>query len=480
MSGLLLSLLYISCHELIFGFSLSGMLLHTGLPVYPLLFLFSSRFKQSTVMEKIGCLWIGLIPALIIIVASPILEGGMGHTSHNSETILMTLLYVLLSIFNGALLIYYLESMFNKLFPDRSYQSNSEKMLLKQIMDMVPLGMAVVDRRGNIRMLNEQLMLNYKQTYPQVSGDELIGSSFYGLFEGAAQQEYVYHRIDQAFQGIRSSGELVRSGTNIYSTGAFPLVHPRTRLIEGAVAIVHDITELEKLKSEFINVERLSLVGQMAASITHEIRNPMAVVRGFLQLMKEKSPDTLDHYYRIVMDELDRANGIISDFLSLAQNRIVEKEEYHIHDIIHELSPLLWADANLRGQSIDLKLGSNVPRLHLNSKEMKQLILNLCRNGMEAMDDKGILTIETRLAGEAVELCIIDTGLGIPKDKLERLFEPFFTTKSKGTGLGLALCMSIVQRHNGSISVQSEEGEGTVFTVSLPVSGVDKEPLLKP
>ncbi|MFC7680636.1 nitrogen regulation protein NR(II) [Paenibacillus sp. GCM10028914] len=477
MSGLLLSLLYVVCHELIFGFSLSGILLHTGLPMYPLLFFFSSRFKHNTLMEKIGCLWIGLIPALIIIVASPILEGRPLSTSHNAEMILMMLLYVLLSIFNGALLIYFIETMYNRLYSDHSSLNNPEKSRIKQFLDMIPLGMAVIDRRGSIVLLNEPLALIYKQSNPHVLSEGLIGSDFHVTFEHVVQQDFTKQRINQALRGARSSWEVVRTGNLIYSVGAFPLVDPQTRDIEGAVAIIHDITEIEKLKSEILNIERLSMVGQMAASITHEIRNPMAVVRGFLQLMKEKSPDNLDHYYRIVMDELDRANGIISDFLSLAQNRIAEKEECHIHDIIHELSPLLWADANIRGQSIDLKFGNYVPRLHLNVKEMKQLILNLCRNAMESMDDKGILTIETRLTTDVVELCIRDTGLGIPKEKLSRLFEPFFTTKSKGTGLGLSLCMSIVQRHHGSISVQSEEGVGTTFIVSFPIVNRDKEPL---
>jgi signal transduction histidine kinase len=231
--------------------------------------------------------------------------------------------------------------------------------------------------------------------------------------------------------------------------------------------IIQDITELEMLRSELDNVDRLSLVGQMAASITHEVRNPMAVVRGFLQLMQEKSPESLDHYYRIVLEELDRANSIINDFLSLAQNRIAEKEESQLHDIIHELSPLLWADANLRGQSIEFMLAHDVPKLHLNSKEIKQVVLNLARNGMEAMNEKGVLTLETRLVDDTVELCVRDTGPGIPRVKQEKLFEPFFTTKAKGTGLGLSMCLSIVERHNGTITIESEEGQGTTFKVAF-------------
>jgi len=130
----------------------------------------------------------------------------------------------------------------------------------------------------------------------------------------------------------------------------------------------------------------------------------------------------------------------------------------------------LWADANLRGQTIELILDEKVPELSLNAKEIKQLVLNLSRNGMEAMEEKGQLTIETRLNDSFVELIIKDTGMGIAKSRQERLFEPFFTTKAKGTGLGLALCLSIVERHHGKISVESEEGKGTAFTIQFPVT----------
>ncbi|WP_054958624.1 two-component system sensor histidine kinase NtrB [Paenibacillus dakarensis] len=479
-SGLLLSLLYIGCHVFINEFSLSGIFLQTGLPLYPLMFFLSHRFKHSSVMEKIGCLWLGLIPALIIILASSLFEGKVIDSVSHTEMIVITLLYVLLYIFNGVLLIYFIEKTHRRLFPELFQDNSSENNVLKQLLEVIPLGMSVIDRRGTIIMMNEHLASYYKQSYPHFASGHLIGRTFYEAFKGTGIPEVLNQLITQALRGTQSGFEVIREGTMTFLAGTFPLVNPRTQHIDGVVTIVQDITEKENLKSELINFDRLSMVGQMAASITHEIRNPMAVIRGFLQLMKEKSPDTLDHYYRIVMDELDRANGIISDFLSLAQNRIVEKERCHIHDIIHELGPLLWADANLRGQSIDLRLDSYVPRMDLNSNEIKQLILNLCRNAMEAMDDKGVLTIETRRVDDVVELCVSDTGPGIPKEKLDRLFEPFFTTKSKGTGLGLALCMSIVQRHQGEISVQSEEGVGTTFTISFPGLRRDKDPLPKP
>lgn len=114
-----------------------------------------------------------------------------------------------------------------------------------------------------------------------------------------------------------------------------------------------------------------------------------------------------------------------------------------------------------------LKLQECVPELLLNPKEIKQLLLNLARNAMEAMDEKGSLIIETRYEGQGVDLIVKDNGPGIPKATLDKLFEPFFTTKTKGTGLGLPLCLSIVERHNGTIRVESEEGQGTTFIVSF-------------
>ena len=190
---------------------------------------------------------------------------------------------------------------------------------------------------------------------------------------------------------------------------------------------------------------------------------------GFVQLMRERSPEEHQEYFRIVMEELDRANSIINDFLSLAQNRIIAKEYRSLHHIISDLLPLLWADANMRGQSIELDLADSIPQLEVNEKEIKQLILNLARNGMEAMGEKGVLRLATQFNGRSVELIVEDNGEGIPEDKKARLFEPFFTTKTRGTGLGLSLCLSIAERHNGRIEVRSVKGEGTVFIVIFDI-----------
>lgn len=475
-SGLPLAGLYLLCdyfsNE---SWSLSSLFLHTGLLFYPLLVWMSPRFRTGTLTDKINKLWICLLPAMLLLTSSPIIEDP-GLDLSDTGPLLMLLFYILITVFTGGALIYMIEFALERLLLTEQIKGISEKYLreeekLQQVMDVAPLCMVSVDTEGRVTSINEMMMDLFKSRWPELAKSDVLGQPL-GAFVDMVEEDYINRRIAQALNGVKMDNELIRIGSQIHYTSTSPLTNSYTGEILGAVLVIQDITELERLRTELVNVERLSLVGQMAASITHEIRNPMAVVRGFLQLMKEKSPDSLDHYYRIVMEELDRANGIINDFLSLAQNRISEKEQWHLHQIINDLSPLLWADANLRGQTIELLLDEQVPKLHLNAKEIKQVLLNLARNGMEAMEEKGKLTIQTRFreTDNMVELIVKDTGVGMSKSRQERLFEPFFTTKAKGTGLGLALCLSIVERHGGKIDVESEEGKGTTFIISLPLS----------
>jgi signal transduction histidine kinase len=346
---------------------------------------------------------------------------------------------------------------------------------LQQFIDLTPLGVVLVDQHGIITHINDQAIRFIRSKNTIIDRMSLTGRPYTALSDGT-KSDVDCILIRQALLGDGPCREVVEDSNRIHLKTGFTVRDVATNAIIGAAVISHDITEVTRLKDEITRVERLSLVGQMAASITHEIRNPMAVIRGFIQLMRERSPNHQHEYYRIIMEELDRANSIINDFLSLAQNRVVEMEYRSLHDILNDLSPLLWADANMRGQSIELDLCEQMPAIEMNEKEMKQMILNLARNGMEAMTDKGQLTLRTRVTAEnRIELHVSDTGTGIAADKLSKLFEPFFTTKSRGTGLGLPLCLSIVERHNGKIEVQSVEGSGTTFIVSFVIGNRLKE-----
>lgn len=456
--------------------------LNTGVLMYPLLFGMSGLFKKSAIPGKIGILWGALFPSMLFIVIVPNMQGRSVLNIPSAEAALAGL-YALTALILGALFIIYIDKAWDKLQVRIQMQGISEKFQwesekLQQITNVVPLNIMEFDDNGYVTEVNEYMLSLMQRHCPLLTREIILSSPASELF-GKSMDQAALTRLHEVLRSRQRSNTKIRVDSMTYHIFTAPLQHESGQP-GGIVMIIQDLTEEEKIRSELGNVERLSLVGQMAAGITHEIRNPMAVVRGFLQLMREKSPEDLHSYYHIVMEELDRANSIINDFLSLAQTRVSDKEPAGLQPILEELTPLIWADANLRGQSVELKISPAMPLLQLNVREIKQLILNLARNGMEAMEAKGVLTLAACEHEDTVLLIITDTGGGMPESQLQQLFTPFFTTKSQGTGLGLSLCLSIAERHNGTIRVESEVGCGTSVIVTIPVDsreGVVQSPV---
>ena len=285
----------------------------------------------------------------------------------------------------------------------------------------------------------------------------------------SSESSSVTQLIEQVFMNKIAANITQFDGDKCYMYSALPIFTQDNKQILAVSLFVQDITELHILRHEIDHMDRLSLVGQMAASITHEIRNPMAVIRGFVQLLEEKSGSKGHEYFRIIIDELDRANAIITDFLALAQQREVKKEFQQINKVIDDLSPLLLADANLRGQTMEITLAEQLPPISINEREIKQLMLNLSRNAMEAMDQNGHLHISTTRCSEGILLCVSDLGPGISDDMKIKIFEPFVSTKDTGTGLGLPLCADIAKRHNAHIKVLNNKERGAIFQILFPI-----------
>jgi PAS domain S-box-containing protein len=235
------------------------------------------------------------------------------------------------------------------------------------------------------------------------------------------------------------------------------------------IACIIDITEQNRLKKEMARLDRLKLVGEMAASIGHEIRNPMTTIRGFLQLLinKEAYQDDRD-YFELMIEELDRANEIISEYLGMAQDKLVDLQPRYLDQAVKSIYPMIQADANIREMKICLEL-TKPPIPLIDEKEIRQMIINLARNGLEAMSPGGTLTIGTRTEPEEIVLYIKDEGPGIDPMIVDQIGTPFLTTKEKGTGLGLAVCYSIAARHNASIDFKTGPS-GTSFFVRFPYS----------
>jgi PAS domain S-box-containing protein len=235
------------------------------------------------------------------------------------------------------------------------------------------------------------------------------------------------------------------------------------------ISVLTDITELRQMEVEMTRLDRLNLVGEMAASIGHEIRNPMTTVRGYLQILRENKDyhQEID-YFDLMIEELDRANSIITEFLSLAKNKMVDMKPRSLNTIISKLLPLIQAKAMSKDQNIKLEL-HELPYLLLDKKEIRQLILNLVNNGLESMLSAGVVTIRTFIENEKVVLAVQDQGHGIERELLDKLGTPFVTTKEQGTGLGLAICYRIANRHNAKIDLDTSSN-GTTFYVRFPIS----------
>ncbi len=230
------------------------------------------------------------------------------------------------------------------------------------------------------------------------------------------------------------------------------------------LSAIKDITEHEKVTREMVRLERLFLVGEMAAGIAHEIRNPVTTVRGFLQMLSQKEECArYKDYFKLMIEELDRTIDIVEEFLNLTKNKTMELKPHYLNDIIKALFPLLQADALASGKYIKLEL-SPVSNLLLDEKEIRQLVLNLVRNGLEAMSPGGVLTIKTWTEGETTVLAVRDQGKGIEPGIQDKIQDPFFTTKDNGTGLGLTVCYGIAARHNATIEFTTGK-EGTTFFV---------------
>lgn len=242
-----------------------------------------------------------------------------------------------------------------------------------------------------------------------------------------------------------------------------------TGRVIGLAAITRDITERKKTEEVLLRSEKLAVVGQLAAGVAHEIRNPLTTLRGFVQLLKAKQAGNPEHL-DLMLSELDRINFIVSEFMILAKPQV---NQFHIKDpggILKETALLMQPQAALHDVRILTEMEAGVPEILCEENQLKQVFVNLLKNGIEAMPEGGdILVRLSSIDEKRVMFRFLDQGCGIPEDQLARLGEPFYTNKESGNGLGLMVCQQIVANHQGSMLIRSELGKGTCIDVILPV-----------
>ncbi|WLR54115.1 ATP-binding protein [Mesobacillus subterraneus] len=234
-----------------------------------------------------------------------------------------------------------------------------------------------------------------------------------------------------------------------------------------AAILNESLIEKDLMRKEILRAEKLNTLGELAASIAHEIRNPLTVVKGFLQMMHKQEKGDNYYYLSLVLTELDRAESIINDYLNFAKPQFEKLEDAELAEIITEVTLLLEAFAAKEGVQVNVKLEWGV-YVKTDRNQLKQALVNIIKNGIEATDEGGEVIISQDGAGNESYVVISDTGKGMDSSQIARLGTLFYTTKDKGTGLGTSVSIKIIEAMGGTISFNSELGIGTKVEISLP------------
>jgi len=265
----------------------------------------------------------------------------------------------------------------------------------------------------------------------------------------------------------------------LISASASPLVSEGR--IEGTIVHLEDITDKRRREAQLRRAESLASLTTLAAGVAHEIKNPLGSISIRIQLIQKAAKgkksipvESLQHHLGIVTEEIERLNKIVVDFLFAVRPMNVELRDGDPGALVTETADFIRYEAEKAGVSVETRIGTNIPRVLLDKRYMKQAVLNLAKNALAAMPDGGTLAFIVEAKDDEVHISVEDSGTGIAEEDLSKIFEPYYTTKDMGTGLGLTITFKIVKEHEGEISVVSKPGYGSTFTISLPVPQKDR------
>ncbi len=340
-----------------------------------------------------------------------------------------------------------------------------------------PFAVCLFDLNGRMLDVNRaaERLLNDRR-------DQLLDRSFRSLSPILQQEqvELMERFFQQAIAGATPTYEICLqqpSGAllNLQITNVPVLIDDQ---IDGAYLIAKDISEQKRAEELVHRSDKLSAVGQLAAGIAHEIRNPLTAIKGFTQLLQEGAQRDVQ-YYQVILSELDRVNLIVDEFLLLAKPSPSMFRSCNVEQMLLAIITLLEPQAILQNVRILPTIAAGIDQIEIEENQIKQVLINLLKNAIEAMPDGGDLIIELRQEEEGLmRIRFIDQGCGIPEEQLHKVGDPFFTTKEKGTGLGLMVSHKIIEDHGGQLEIHSTVGVGTTIDVLLPLSLEEEKELL--
>ncbi|WP_227395704.1 ATP-binding protein [Jeotgalibacillus aurantiacus] len=233
--------------------------------------------------------------------------------------------------------------------------------------------------------------------------------------------------------------------------------------------VMRDITGIISILNQVDRNDTLKVVGQLAAGIAHEIRNPMTSLKGFIQLLEAALKTEHSMYFNVITSELQRIESIMTEFLMLAKPKDSKNVRFNLSHVLQESAELMKPQAVMHDIEINMLSCCENAFVKGDPHRLKQVVINLIKNGIEAIEEKGFIEIHIEEDQDQVIVMVRDNGCGIPEEKLSKLNEPFYTTKEHGTGLGLPVSFKIIEEHSGYVDVRSKEGEGTEFRLTFPL-----------
>ncbi|MFC0189501.1 ATP-binding protein [Fictibacillus aquaticus] len=301
---------------------------------------------------------------------------------------------------------------------------------------------------------------------------ELIGQDHGKLvFSGVHSEEFVQNIKHEIQCGRVWKGEICNKAKDgsLYwvDTTIIPFLDQDGETYQH-ISIQYDVTEKKKTEDILLKSEKVSLIGELAAGIAHEIRNPLTSIGGLVQLIDELNPEKNAFFKEIILTEINRINFIVSELMVLAKPHAVYFSWFNIIESTRNVIELLQPEVNLRNVAIVFETDDEVIEVYGEKNQLTQVMINLLKNAIEALSSGGYIKLSVAKDGKNVLLTIQDNGIGMTDEQVKKLGEPFFTTKSNGTGLGLMICFKIIQNHKGTVQVESEQEKGTTFTITLP------------
>ncbi|HWO77577.1 MAG TPA: PAS domain S-box protein [Bacillus sp. (in: firmicutes)] len=343
---------------------------------------------------------------------------------------------------------------------EQELKANQEKYQL--LVDNLQYTVGIITLSGMWLYINDA----GKRLFGTIRSEDIIGKSFIDSFH-EKERNRIQDCMKRSLLNLSASlneATIVRQDhqTKQVELKFIPTMYKEKKTYQ---VIIRDITERKKIEEKLQQAEKLSVVGQLAAGIAHEIRNPLTAIKGFTQLVKEHYTD---QYLSVVLSELERIETIITDLLVLAKPQVEFIQKVDIREIIESSIKLFHSHAILSDCEFITNINFSQQYVEGEADQLKQVFINLIKNSTEAMPNGGKIIINANVKDDFVQIQFKDQGVGIPEDRLPKLGEPFYSTKEKGTGLGLMICNRIIKNHNGSLQIESKVNEGTTVTIQLP------------